>query len=312
MDVSQQKRELLLWYLNYDDIKLSEKEIYNLSISYAIPFQIFVKKLIDRLVTTHNSNKESILDILITDMGLNLDSHAKEYVKKLIDYVEPIKILSKATTPVAELNKKLALFNNLTIFKEKTQTNVHKGQPLPDPNSGRPYIEWKECYHEGCHKTFSTGEKLIEHLKNFQVYTPSYHRIHEIIVWNNKLTIDKIREQNITKCPAFICQYQHMNSTDEVIEHFQKLGIEPIWHKGLDFSVKQNQEVKYNFNPNTKIYDSDNCIICLENKANIIFDKCLHCLMCIDCYSMSCSSQDYSWVSKCPFCKSFYTKVYPY
>jgi hypothetical protein len=47
MDVSQQKRELLLWYLNYDDIKLSEKEIYNLSISYAIPFQIFVKKLIE-------------------------------------------------------------------------------------------------------------------------------------------------------------------------------------------------------------------------------------------------------------------------
>lgn len=312
MNTLQQKTELLLWYLNYDNINLSEKEIYHLSISYEIPFQIFVKKMMDRLVT-EIPDKTKIISILTKDMGLNLDTRALEYINKLIDIIEPIKINSRASTSTHELGKKLSLFNKLIIPPPTTECS-HKGQPLPDPENGRPYIDWKECYHEGCHKKFNSEDELIKHLKNFSVYTPSYHRIHEIIVWQNKLTVEKIIEKNMTKCPAFICQYQNTNSVDEVIEHFQKLGIEPIWHKGLDFSKKPT-ETKYNFNSGTKIYNSDTCIICLENKANIIFDKCLHCLLCIDCYSMSRENDNlsnYAWVSKCPFCKTFYNKVYPY
>ena len=57
------KNELILWYLNYDNIKLTEKEIYDESQIYHIPLQIFLKKLIERLVTEHEANKESIIDI---------------------------------------------------------------------------------------------------------------------------------------------------------------------------------------------------------------------------------------------------------
>ena len=244
-------------------------------------------------------------------MNLDLSTDAIKYVENLIDLIEPITINSRSASSVIDINKKLALFDKLNTVTNAKPT--HKGQPLPDPITGRPYIDWKECYHEGCHKTFSYDHQLIEHLKQMGAYTQSYHKIHEIIVWQNKLTEDKVIESNMKKCPAFICQYSDMNSTEEVIEHFRKLGIEPFWKRGLDLSSK-NESGEYMFKKEVKIFNTDICVLCLENKPNIILDKCLHCCFCIDCFLLSTSPEsNVSWnILKCPICKTFYSKVYPY
>lgn len=303
------KKELILWYLNYSDIKLTEKEIYEQSQIYNIPFQIFLKKLIERLVTEHKADKESIIDILTNKMNLDLSTEAIKYVDDLIDLIEPITINLRSESSIVVINKKLALFDKLN-----TVTNIkptHKGQPLPDPDAGRPYIDWKECYHEGCRKTFSYDFQLIEHLKQMGAYTQSYHKIHEDYVYQNKLTEDKVIALNMKKCPAYICQYNDMNSSAEVIEHFKKLGIPPFWKKGMDLSSKPLSG-DYAFKKEIKIFNVDSCIVCLENKPNIILDKCLHCCFCIDCFLSSSTASSALWILKCPICKSFYSKVYPY
>ena len=186
------------------------------------------------------------------------------------------------------------------------QNCKHKEQPLPDPIKGRPYIDWKECYHEGCHKKFTYDHQLIEHLKQVGAYTQGYHKIHQEYIWFNNFTPEKVLLNKITKCPVWICN-KNLNGTEQVIEHFQRLGLEPFWQEGMDFSTKTQTE--YPFNKDLKIYNIENCIVCLDNIPNLILDKCMHCCYCIDCFL---SSTNASWIKKCPICKTFYDKVYPY
>ena len=305
------KNELILWYLNYDNIKLTEKEIYEQSQIYNIPFQIFLKKLIERLFTENKANSKSIIDILIDKMNLNLSIDALKYVKNLVNLVKPITIKSRSDISVIDINKKLNLFNKLESVTDVKPT--HKDQPLPDSDNGRPCIGWRECYYEGCHKTFSYEHELINHLQNLNAYIPSFHKIHEEIVLQNNLTEDKIIANNITKCPAYICNYDNINSAEEVIEHFQKLGIPPFWKKNMIITSK-TKTTDYIFNKEIKIFNIDECIICLQNKPNIILDKCLHCCFCIDCFlSLASPPSSTSWNIKiCPICRSIYSKVYPY
>jgi hypothetical protein len=306
------KKNLILWYLNYDEIDLTEKEIYEQSKIYNIPFQIFLKKLIERLVSEHKADKQSILTILTTNMGLQFSDDVLTHVIDLIDLIEPITIISRKKSSLTDINKKLYLFDKLNTVNNTKAT--HTGQPLPDPETGRPYIYWRECYHEGCHKKFTYEHELIEHLKYMGAYTKSYHKIHEDYVSINKLTEDKVIAKKMNKCPAYICNCT-VNSPEEVIAHFRRLGIYPFWKKGMDFSSK-SVNTNYEFDKNIKIFNVDTCIICLDNKPNIILDKCLHCCFCVDCFLSSNSSTTNetipSSISKCPICKSFYSKVYPY
>jgi hypothetical protein len=305
------KRELILWYLNYNNIKLSEKEIFEQSEIYNIPLQIFIKKLIERLVTEHKAEKSTIIEILTKKMNLEISGDFLKYTLKLIEIVEPIIINSRPLILTKEIINKLELFNKLNSVTKIKAT--HKGQPIPDPYIGRPYINWKECYHEGCHKKFCNEEKLIEHLKIMGVYTHSYHRIHEEIISQNKLTETEVYNKNMKVCPAWICQYNDIDSPKELIEHFQRLGLSPFFKKGMDFTSKVKVG-NYVFTNEMKIYNFDSCIVCLDNKPNIILDKCLHCCYCIDCFlSITSPTSNTTWdIQKCPVCKIFYSKVYPY
>jgi len=298
------KNELILWYLNYDDIKITEKEIYNNSQKYNIPIQIFLKKLIERLVTEHNSNKDEIIKILQEQMNLNIPAEGITYITNLIDLIEPIEIKDRNTLTENKFKNLMSSFNNLTSLS--MQNCKHKEQPLPDPIKGRPYIDWKECYHEGCHKKFTYDHQLVEHLNQVGAYTQGYHKIHQEYIWYHKFTPEKVLLKNITKCPVWICN-KNLNGTQQVIEHFQRLGLEPFWEEGMDFSTKTQTE--YLFNKDLKIYNIENCIVCLDNKPNLILDKCMHCCYCIDCFL---SSTNATWIKKCPVCNTFYDKVYPY
>jgi hypothetical protein len=309
--MNHSKNELILWYLNYDNIQLTEKELCDLSHIYNIPLQIFLKKLIERLVTEHSADKKVIIYTLTKKMNLDLSPDVVKYVENLIGSIKSIEINSRLEMNDVDIEKQLALFSELNSVTNVKPT--HKGQPLPDPDTGRPYIDWKECYYEGCHKTFTHGHELIDHLKQMGAYTESFHKIHEDYVFQNNLTEDKVITCGMKKCPAYICQYLDIDSTQDVIEHFQKLGIEPFWKKGFDLSSK-NMSSEYVFKKEIKIFNIDACVVCLKKKPNIIFDKCLHCCFCIECFlsSGSLSTNSSRNILKCPVCKSFYSRVYPY
>ena len=69
-----EKENLILWYLNYTDIDITDKKVYELSSKYNIPMQIFLKKLIERLKNTTDCELDNIMNILQVDMNLNLSN----------------------------------------------------------------------------------------------------------------------------------------------------------------------------------------------------------------------------------------------
>ena len=153
-------------------------------------------------------------------------------------------------------------------------------------------------------KAYVSDNELIKHLKEFKVYTPSYHKLHEDIINEMKLTEDIIKQNNILKCPSWICKESEFTSSEQLINHLQRLGIEPFWKKNMDFSKKED----YAFNKELKIYDTKNCIICLDRNTNIIFDKCMHQCYCVECYNDHIKLNN---TLKCPICRNFYNKIYP-
>ena len=102
-----------------------------------------MKKLIERLVVEHNSNKDVIIDILSNKMNLRLSPDALIYINKLLDCIEPMVIIKRSNISKQILDKTVELFNSLQTVSNDNIS--HKEQPLPDPVNGRPYIDWKEC-----------------------------------------------------------------------------------------------------------------------------------------------------------------------
>jgi hypothetical protein len=301
--VSSVKKELILWYLNYDDINITDKEIYDYSKLYNIPYQIFLKKLLERFVTMHNYDINIILDIMQNKMNLELSKEAEQYLRDLLPLIKSININNRKECDISKLNKIISYFYKLDIITDKKPT--HEGQPLPHVQQGRPYIDWLRCYHENCYERFDKENDLIKHLKKFKVYTPNYHNFHEAEINVLKLTEEKVIQENITKCPAAICKDNNFNTPQQLIEHFQRLGLEPFWKKGMIIKNKKD----YNFDPKVKIFNVDECVICCEAKPNLIFDNCLHCCFCIECYE---ADLQYNSIKKCPICRESYNKIYPY
>ena len=298
-----EKDNLILWYLNYSNINITDRQIYELSQKYHIPQQIFLIKLLSRLITSTICDKDKIMNILQVDMNLNLSNEAYIFIKQFINELEPIELKDINLIDENSIKSILKLFNKLDVIPKEPPTHI--GQPLPDPEIGRPYISYQKCMHKNCNKWFYTDNDLIKHLKKYKVYTPSYHKLHEDIVQELQLTENKIKEDGIKKCPSWICKEPEFHSPEELITHFQKLGILPFWKSGMKFE-KENE---YQFNKNIKLYDSKECIICLDNKTNIIFDRCMHSCYCISCFDKFIKLNS---ILKCPLCREFFNKIYPY
>ena len=56
-----------------------------------------------------------------------------------------------------------------------------------------------------------------------------------------------------------------------------------------------NEEVKI-INP-SKIFKSEECVICLTNQSNVLFCNCGHIPICTECYKLK-------RLSACPVCKT--------
>jgi hypothetical protein len=238
------------------------------------------------------NNDNNFIDYLIKNI-VSVDIIDKKYIDKIfIDKLIKVIQSYKKETPIhmykVEDFDKNILKEHIDIFsqmlKKNNYTNMnisHQGLPIPHSINGRPKIGWCECYYDGCHNKFESGQELIDHLKYYGCYTPNYHVCHEeIVLQNNKITPKYFIENKITTCPSWICKNKNFVSPEEVIEHFQELGIYPFWQEGITIKPKTG-DINYLNKLDTKFYNSETCVICIDHKPSIINYPCLHHVYCI-------------------------------
>ena len=179
----------------------------------------------------------------------------------------------------------------------------HKGQPLPDPELGRPKLSWGYCQYSSCREHFSNPTELVNHLVTNNVYTQGFHLSHEESVEYNGLTPNQVILKNITKCPSWVCNTKTFDSPQSLIEHLKILGIKPFWQKGM---VITPEIEKINLiNETKKIFTSNSCTLCLDKTNEIIINRCGHQVYCVDCLN---SANKFI----CPICRGNVDYFYPY
>lgn len=297
------KLKLILWFLNFDKLDISNKEIQHLTYINGIPMFLFYRKLIERIYKK-DKDIDYYIDYLknenILDKAVIIDN---EFNIKLSTILKDINAEQQLLDATSFDDHALVLFakNYLNFITENAKEhNYHQGQPLPDKDKGRPIIDWLYCAYEGCCKKFKNGNELISHLESFNCYIARYHTFHEEIVKWKYLNPDKIRECGMTKCPAIICKEGSYTSPDGLINHLTRLGIAPFWKPGMIITNNHNYELK-----DQKYFKVDECVICLDKRPDVICYPCLHLIYCLRCYS------DMK-VSKCPMCRENIHTIYPF
>lgn len=309
--------------LNYDISKQVYKsdepnetdEIKNLKI---------VRRLLDCILQDKKYNMELLLNkffefvlwknidqtrmIKIFCKKLNLDlndenlEQSKSSIEKYLEIIKERKIIFKSYNH-DEIYKKVNKIIGTGIIKLNNDI-LHTGQPLPDPILGRPQLNWQFCQYDGCKKSFSNCSGLVSHLIQCNAYTQGYHSSHEHGVKYNNLSEEKVINNNITKCPSWMCEIKNFSSPQELIQHLQILGIEPFWKKGMTFCIESSKRKVLEIDPYKK-YINESCVLCLDNPGEIIINKCGHQVYCIDCV---CKANKIN----CPICRGKVDMFLPY
>jgi len=287
LDLSKNQK-FFIWLYSPSNI-LSIHDVITINKNIKLPNNLILYKIVQYLLIVEEVGDISNIINKIIDLDILLDYK----IDQLVDFIKDIKKEGKTlqfinSSKVANI---LYLTENIKIHTDSD----HKGYPLPDPNKGRPYLDWLKCQYEGCNKTFPNVDDFIKHLKQEGSYTQSFHAMHEDIVWFLKLTPEKILNNNIKYCPSYICDMkQKIFTPQELCDHFKYLGIEPFWEKGMDLTKKSDNFEKIIIGSD-KIFIANECVICLTNVPDIIYLPCMHNILCFYC------SQNYS-DNKCPLC----------
>lgn len=295
---------MLLWLLDYD-ISHYPLDIFLTMKYYDIPFPFFFWKYVSRSKLT-NIPIDKIYDNLF-DMNIIDTNNFDDDIKTLLEIINIID-KHKGLIPASQITQKL--IDQLGVIvpyvtNETIMEKIHTGQPIPDPEKGRPYIDWKQCKYFGCNKSFDNANELIKHLVKYSCYIERFHWHHEAIVKSKNLTPEKVIENNMISCPSIICSKYKFKSSGDLINHFIELGIEPFWEKGMvilpnnPFTSFTSTEIK-----KINVYNSDECLVCLSDKPKLVNLPCMHKIYCIGC-----------WIegkfNKCAVCTFKVDKVIP-
>lgn len=280
------KEKLFLWlYFPYDiaDVDKTLGDMIALSVTYNINNDtILLRKIIEYLYIK-NHNKEQIIEKLYQYKLINVD-----VLHKVIDTIDTV-----ISTPLNSLDN--VELSKIIGFADKYNVQInHEGYPKPDPNKGRPFLDWCECYFDGCHKHYDTPEQLKTHLTQLGKHIWGFHFFHERAIGNMWLTPEKVLANNMTKCPSLVCdKSNHIFTPQELCQHFQVLGLAPFYQLGdiIHTSKKFTEDKSFN-----KVYMSQECIICTDDdvRPSVLFLPCNHCVVCINCYKP---------MNKCPICR---------
>ncbi len=280
-------------------------EIIIINIKY--PLELLLSKFFEYVIWK-NISLDKINHLLCKKLNLTNESddidEFKIQFKEYFDLITSRPINFKPFVH-SEAYKKVNQIIGMKLIKLNAQEQTkHKGQPLPDPDLGRPKLNWKYCQYTGCKQCFSSTSALVNHLIQSNVYTRGFHSSHEDAIKLNNLTPEKILTNNITKCPSYICENKTFKTPQDLIEHIKLLGIEPFWEKGMELTCSESRKKLPDFKSN-RIYMLESCVICLENPVEIFINKCGHHVYCIDCLDKS---------SKiiCPMCRGKVDMFLPY
>jgi hypothetical protein len=254
-----------------------------------------------------NINQDQMIKMFCKKLNLDLDDEnleeSKSSIEKYLKIIGERKITFKLYD-YDEVYKKVNKILSTGIIKLNNDDVSHTGQPIPDPIKGRPQLDWGFCQYDGCKKSFSNCSGLVSHLIKCNVYTQGYHTSHEHGVNYNNLTIDKVINSNITKCPSWMCEIKNFGTAQELVQHLQLLGIKPFWKQGMTFCIESSKRKILEIDPDKK-YINDTCVLCLDNPAEIIINKCGHQVYCIDCV---CKANKIN----CPICRGKVDMFLPY
>jgi len=300
---------LVSFLLNYDIIHIYgtyEKLLDAIYVS-TIPTDLLIIKFFEYAFF----KSKSVDEIYELFTGQTTEYPTIEADKKIISKL--LELVGQRETQFIELNEKLikAVIKSFpNLMPKPTQQNsksvIHEGVPLPDPIKGRPRLGWCVCKFKNCGQKFSSGMALVDHLTKCNVYTQGFHHHHENAVYNLYLTPEKVKSLNMTKCPSIACNYKDFETSEKLIRHLTLLGIEPFWQKGIILNTddeKIDRTMLLNFVP--KLYITDTCIICLDNKPNIITNNCRHHVYCTTCFNPNIPNL-------CPICRTKVDSFFPY
>lgn len=321
---------LTSFLLNYDISKIIVNTDEDINKSYLIekilemilsnnnyPQELLMNKFFE-FAKWININLDELCDIVINKIEQNpkniTDDELKKIKKNMQDYFNFLNF--------KDINFKKYSHNELydiyiNMIKKKiidtTYMIKHTGQPLPDPILGRPKLDWCKCSYKNCSQLFKTPIELTNHLIKNNVYTKGYHMSHEESVKSNDLTILKVCKNKIKKCPSWICKTKDFDSPEELINHLQVLGIKPFWHEGLIINNddNDNNNVIKLLEEKNKIFNTKYCLMCLEDSANILINKCCHQVYCIHCVGELLKKSE-SLKLNCPICRGKIDNFYPY
>lgn len=308
MDLNDEQKFFIWLYIPIDILSIDKIIFFAEKLN--LPNNIILLKILSGYLY-NEFDEEKVINYIIENKILNKIDIS--FLKKMISEAK----LYKFNPINANILKIIVEFSNSqiikTFFSEKIpkicydQNNCpHIGYPLPDKQLGRPRLEWKVCYYNKCHKYFNNIMGLKTHLTSLGKLTHGFHQFHEISVKELKLTPEKIIKENLAKCPSLICDKKnYIFRPEELINHFEILGIEPFWKQGMSFN-NEIEQVNLGDIVYKKIYIMEECLICLENKPMILFLPCYHNVICINCILKV--SLNFS----CPVCRNNIDKIIPF
>ena len=279
------------------DDELTEDDIYQ-----NVMDKLLASKLLDLQLTSLNTVENSDVDLSNVDLSnvdlSNVDLSNHKELRALYDRCKHVKLRDASVSKVKQLLK-------MSHYLKAIWTQDHQGYPLPHPKLGRPQIGYCICLFEGCNHRFPDGDDLKDHLEELGKHTKNFHKFHEEEVVYRNLTPEKIKAENITRCPALICdKANHVFTPDELIYHFTLLGIPPFWKQGQIVSNIYEKEMLNN-DIFKCIYATDECSICMNRESEVLFLPCFHNVTCLNCCGKIRNN-------KCPICSTAIKACIPF
>ena len=193
------------------------------------------------------------------------------------------------------------------FYKERMKFKIYKIDIL-QANPNINIYETMDNIFFKTHITFTEDRFLIgefyKHLKPIIYYAYSYTIRRKYINENFILTEDNSRinyNYEYDNSELYIKNLEIVLTThfdfyyEDYAFYFEVLAELEQNNELLISREPKNEEVKI-INP-SKIFKSEECIICLENQPIILFCNCGHIPICIECYKLKS-------LSACPICKT--------
>jgi hypothetical protein len=308
-------KHLLLFLYNYDVMHFFgsyQNLLYSIAKS-GIPTDLLVMKFFEYSF----ANNKSVDDIYSILKGSSCDfsdiGDDKKIIQKILGIVgnKEIKFLQYDFLACEEILK-LFPVQKIHSCGSESQEPPHYGYPVPDPDLGRPKLEWCVCRHGKCFKQFNSAMALVKHLTECGAFTKGYHYFHENSEILKTLNPEKIIEQNITKCPAQMCHRNSFDSPQDLIKHLKFLGIEPFWTKGTDLTdeLTKSEDLSKLLQKSPKLFSNATCVLCLGDPPCIIAGECRHHIFCLECYKEQHNKKMLPQI--CPMCRNKVDTYYPY